>query len=144
MKGQASKKIEVSEDFFRPRDFDDVWKISRELGRFVKNNPVEADYAVFAEFIGTPKTGPDKIFTVVVDKARGPVWVDTQVRTDPLVKSIKQHTPLTVSYVSVEKLRRRLKLTDPTGEDAVEGKWSEHFDEKAKKRATGQRDAPKK
>jgi hypothetical protein len=136
------KNVEVSEDFFRPSAPDDVWKIARELGRLVQDKPVEADYAVFAEFIGTPKTGPDKIFTVVVDKAGDPVWVDTQARTDPLVKGIKQHTPLTASYVSVEKLRRRLNLTDPTGEDSFKGKWSKHFDEKAKKRAAEQKDAP--
>ncbi|MBC8875518.1 MAG: hypothetical protein H8E44_39330 [Planctomycetes bacterium] len=140
----VKKKIDVSEDLFRPSDPDDVWKIAREFGRFVRDKRVEADYAVFAEFIGTPQTGPDKIFTVVVDKAGALVWVDTQVRTDPLVKSIKKHTPLTVGYVSVEKLRRRLNLTDPTSKDSVNGKWSKHFDEKAKKRAAGQRNAPKK
>ena len=151
------KKVEVSEDLFRPSDPDDVWKISREFGRFVQDKSVETDYAVFAEFIGrprawkpspgsigTPKTGLHKIFTVVVDRAGDPVWVDIQARTDPLVKSIKQHTPFTACFVSVEKLRRRLNLIDPTGKDAVKGKWSKHFDEKAKKRAAAQRGAPEK
>ena len=89
------KKVDVSEDFFRPSAPDDVWKIAREFGRFVQDKPVEADYAVFAELIGTPQTGLDKVFTVAVDKAGDPVWVDTQARADPLVKSIKQHTPFT-------------------------------------------------
>ena len=138
------KRIEVREGFFRPTAALDAWKIAREFGSLVRDKSIETDYAVFAEFIGTRETGPDKILTVVVDKIGNPVWVDIQTRTDPLVKGIKQHTPLTCCCVSVEKLRRRLDLIDPTGKDAVKGEWSRYFDEKAKKRATEPPDAPEK
>ena len=142
--GAGVKRIEVSDDFFRPTAPRDAWKIAREFGGLVNDKSIETDYAVFAEFIGTPETGPDEIFTVVVDKAGNPVWVGIQTRTDPLVKGIKQHTPFTCCYVSVEKLRRRLGLTVPTGKDSVKGKWSRYFDEKARKRAAQQPDAREK
>ncbi|MCK4905892.1 hypothetical protein KAS42_06625 [bacterium] len=128
--GTGIKKIKMSKYSFIPSAPEDVEKIAYEFGDIIKRKLIDTDYAVFAEFIGTQQSGPDKIVTIVVDYYGDPVWIDVQEKTDELVQSIKQYTPLTCCYVSVEKLRLCLGLIDPVSKDAVKGEWSKYFREK--------------
>ena len=75
------------------------------FGEFVRKNPVETDYALYAEFVGNPETGPTEIRSVIVDRTGQSVLVDRQTAADREFKRAKPHTPMTCCMFLVERVR---------------------------------------
>ena len=94
------------------------------FGRFVRENPVETDYALYAEFVGSPKTGPREIRSVIVDSTGEIVWVDRQTSADREFKRAKPHTPMTCCMFLVERVRTQLGLPESARDDSGTGKFA--------------------
>ncbi|MBN2292172.1 MAG: hypothetical protein JXM70_07090, partial [Pirellulales bacterium] len=62
------KDVQLGQSEFVPPDTDDVTEIAADFGRFVGKHPIKTKYALFAQFVGTPKTGAKAIVTIVVDR----------------------------------------------------------------------------
>jgi len=62
------ENVELSVATFNSPDTDDVTTIAAGFGRLVREKPIKTEYAVYSEILGTPKTGPKEIRTIVVDK----------------------------------------------------------------------------
>ncbi len=63
------ERVEVGETQFTPPETQDVAELAAAFGRFVVDQKIETEYAVFAEIFGRPGVGISEIRTIVVDKA---------------------------------------------------------------------------
>ena len=55
---------------------------AKDFGDFVRANPVKTDYALFAEFLGSPESGVAEVRGVIVSKQGQVVWQDRQTPDD--------------------------------------------------------------
>jgi hypothetical protein len=82
---------------------------------------------MFAEFLGTPQTGPQGVITVVTDRSGNLVWLDHQTADDSVYSRIKPHGPMEMAFAVVEKLRLALELAEPGANGGYQGKWAEYY-----------------
>jgi len=106
--------IDVAEAGFTAPETSDVSQIAASFGKFVAGRSIGSDYAIYAEFVGTPKTGVKEIRTMVVDKSGKVVLAD---RDDPKTfsqtSSTKPTCPMTCSEFVVKKIQKLWGLGDP-------------------------------
>jgi len=125
------KEIDVADEEFLPLPKSDIQQTCDSFSAFIRENPIDTDYALFGEYVGTPQTGVKEVRCIVVDREGKRVWVDHQTPEDEHFKRIKPNEPMGCSYLLVERLRTELGLPDPLREDAPEGKWSRLWNEKS-------------
>ncbi len=122
------KNLERTDAVFRlPKEasFD---KAAELFGEFVRKNPIETEYALYAEFVGTPpKTGATEIRGIVVDRAGQSVWVDLQTPEDRDFKRIKPSDPMSCCYFLAERVRTQLGIPESARDDSGEGKFARMF-----------------
>ncbi|MCZ6651981.1 MAG: hypothetical protein O7D91_03015 [Planctomycetota bacterium] len=117
------------------------------FGKFVRENPIETDYALYAEFVGSPETGPKEIRSVIVDRTGRSVLVDRQTAADREFKRAKPHTPMTCCMFLVERVRTKLGIPKSARDDSGKGKFARMSSEnsagpgKAERAAMEQRQA---
>lgn len=88
---------------------------------FAKQAGVKTGYALFADFLGTPKTGVAEVRGVLAD-ASGVVWSEQQKPGVAAFDRKVPHEPLECCVLLVERLREPLRLADPFRANAPEGK----------------------
>ena len=116
--------VETTDAVFRlPKEatFDQAAEL---FGEFVRKNPIDTDYALYAEFIGSPETGPREIRSVIVDRTGQSVWVDRQTAADRAFKRAKPHTPMTCCMFLVERVRTQLGIPKSARDDSGKGKFA--------------------
>lgn len=110
---------------------DAVFRIPREtafdqaaelFGEFVRKNSVKTDYALYAEFVGTPETGPKEIRGIIVNKAGQSVWFDRQTPADREFKRANPRDPMTCCHFLAERVRTQLGIPDSARDESGEGK----------------------
>jgi len=101
------------------------------FGEFVRKNPIETDYALYAEFVGTPTTGPKEIRGVIVDRTGQSVWVDRQTQADRDFKRAKLRDPMTCCMFLAERLRTQLGIPKSARDDSGEGKFARMSSERS-------------
>ena len=101
------------------------------FGEFVRKNPVETDYALYAEFVGTPHTGPTEIRGVIVDRTGQSVWVDRQTQADRDFKRAKPSDPMTCCHFLAERVRTLLGIPESARDDSGKGKIARMLAEKS-------------
>ena len=94
------------------------------FGKFVRENPIETDYALYAEFVGSPETGPKEIRSVIVDRTGRSVLVDRQTAADREFKRAKPRDPMTCSMFLVERVRTQLGIPKSARDDSGKGKFA--------------------
>jgi hypothetical protein len=122
--------LETTDAVFRlPKEaaFD---KAAELFGEFVRKNPIETEYALYAEFVGTPpKTGATEIRGIVVDRAGQSVWVDLQTPEDRDFKRIKPSDPMSCCLFLAERVRTQLGIPESARDDSGEGRIAKMFAE---------------
>ena len=68
--------IEIGKEVFMPPASEDVTKTAAAFGQFVAARPLKTKYALLGQFVGSPKTGPQEIRTVVVDQTGKVIFAD--------------------------------------------------------------------
>jgi hypothetical protein len=116
--------LETTDVVFRLPAGVDFERAAELFGKFVRQNPIETEYTLYVEFIGTPQSGPQEIRGVVVDKAGDCVWIDRQTPDDPDFKRIKPDCPLACCYLFSERLRTQLGLTEADRDETSQGKFA--------------------
>ena len=117
------------------------------FGEFVRKNPVETDYALYAEFVGNPETGTKEIRCVIVDKTGRSVLVDRQTQADREFQRAKPRDPMTCCMFLVERVRTHLGIPKSARDDSGKGKFARMSSEnsagpgKAERAAMEQRQA---
>ena len=107
--------VETSEVAFVPPEVAGLDETARAFGEFVRGGGggVATEYALFADFMGTPKSGVQEVRGVVVNRAGEMVWQDRQVKGDADFDRVSPREPMQCCQLLVERLRPVLGLGDP-------------------------------
>src|SRR5262249_9548146 len=84
-----------------------LWtKIASAFGEYVAQHKPEADYALYAEYLGTPKSGPTAVRWVIVDANGRQVFSDLQTKNDRdfVRTAARDPDPLGCSALVTERL----------------------------------------
>ncbi len=98
------------------------------FGEFVRGNPIETRYALYAEFVGRPGASHiDEVRAVIVDRAGGIVWIDRQTSDDRDFKRINPGEPMTCCVLLTERVRTLLGIPESARDDSGTGKFARMF-----------------
>ncbi len=121
--------LETSDAAFAPPNDASYDQAAKLFGNFISENPIETDYALYAEFIGTPAKGPTEIRGVIVDKTGQSVWLDRQTTADRDFKRAKPDGPMTCCVFLAERVRKQLGIPTSARDDSGQGKIARMFAE---------------
>ncbi len=136
--------LETTDAVFRLSNEAPFEQAAEMFGEFVRKNPIETDYALYAEFVGNPETGPREIRSVIVDSTGQSVWVDRQTAADREFKRAKPHTPMTCCMFLVERVRTQLGIPKSARDDSAKGKFTQRPEKNAPTPGKAERAAMKK
>ncbi len=120
--------IELAEKRFDSPETNDVAQIAAAFAKLVREKPIKTEYAIYGEIVGTPKTGPKEIRTIVVDR-QGKIILaagdnkQTYARTSDIVPK----DPMSCSIFIARKVQKLWGLTEPSPEEAPQGKMAEYW-----------------
>jgi hypothetical protein len=135
------KHIELGKTPFASTNASTLEDLSAAVGAFVRGDPVTTDYALYAEYNGTPSTGLNDLRAVVVDKTGAVVWTDRLTPSDQAIKELGQPDPMSLSVVLAARLAPQLGLTDATAKAAQPGKLAALMEERSGLPPQAERDA---
>ncbi len=138
---QGLKNIELEKTPLEATSTRTMDELSAAVGAFVRDHPVATDYALYAEFNGTPQTGLKEVRAVVVDKAGGVVWTDCLTAQDEAIQKLEHPDPMTVSVLLVERLSPQLGLNAETAKAAQPGKLEAQLNAQSGQPSPAERDA---
>jgi hypothetical protein len=118
-------EIEISNTSFSPPETDDVSELAAAFGVFVGHGSLTTEYAVFGQILGTPKTGPKEIRTVVVDKAGRVIFADRAGAAEFSRSKTRPKDPMTCTLFLANRLGEVWQLADPLQGNAPAGKMAE-------------------
>lgn len=114
-------RIQTTDAVFAPPADAKPEQIPELFGEWVKKNPIESDYALYAEILGTPKTGPTEIRTAIVAKSGEEVWFDRQTPESPTFKQNKPDCPMDCCVLITQRVQAALDIPRPGDEEIVDG-----------------------
>jgi len=106
-------RLEASRTAFHPPADADLDRFALAFGEFVRGQNLATDYALVAEYLGTPAHGVEAVRVAVVDRAGRIVWADRQGPGDVVFERVKPECPMTCTLLAVEMLRSVLDLPNP-------------------------------
>ncbi len=124
------KNLEIGATEFRAPEKADLVQTATALSEFVRANPLATDYALYADFLGSPGKGFTEVRGVIVNKQGEVAWQDRQTAEDAAFKRLKPGEPMTCCVLFVERLRPVLNLGDPNRKDAPQGKLAQKWEQK--------------
>jgi hypothetical protein len=113
--------LTVAADPYVPPAGADWPATSADFAAFVKAHPIATDYALFTEFVGTPKTGCDAVRIAIADRSGAVLWSDVQDASDPIFGRVRPREPMQGCVVAAEAIRPAFALDDPNRANAPEG-----------------------
>lgn len=119
--------VELAEAMFSPPEGAEISQIAAAFAEFVREKSIGTDYAIFGQFLGTPKTGVEEIRTVVVDRTAKVILADRADRQAFSRSKIKPDCPMTCSVFLVGRIQKLWGLDDPLRQDAPEGKLAQRW-----------------
>lgn len=120
-------RLALSPAAFTPPEGASLDATAEAFGAFVGRHPIDTEYALYAEFRGTPGTGCDEVRTVIVT-ARGDVaWKEAQDDADALFRRIRPSEPMQCCLLVAEELRPLFALDDPMRADAPAGRLAKEW-----------------
>lgn len=135
-------RLETSEAAFRPPADADLERFALAFGEFVRDQSLETDYALVAEYLGSPASGVEAVRVAVVDRAGRVVWADRQGPGDIFFERVKPECPMTCTLLAVEMVRSVLDLPDPQQmPEKEDGKFAQRMSRKSGLPPSGERDA---
>jgi len=118
------KEIEIGNTQFVPSEKDDLAKLAEAFGQFVRSRNLSTDYALYGQFLGTPRKGVDEIRLVVVDRQGKVVLSERRDQQQLSQLGEKRVDPMIASYHLACRLQGLWGLADPLRTDAPEGKMA--------------------
>lgn len=123
--------LEMADTIFNPPDTDDVQRIAAAFGKQVGGKPIKTEYAVFAQFVGTPRTGVKEIRTIVVDKSGKVLLAESAGKAQLDQSPLPPKDPMTCCVFVSRRLQEVWKLKDPLRPDAPKGKMAQFWQKDA-------------
>ncbi|MHC5108894.1 MAG: hypothetical protein ACYTHJ_03330 [Planctomycetota bacterium] len=97
------------------------------FGAFVHGQPLETEYALYAEFVGAPGKGVKEIRGIIVDRAGRAVLVDHQSAADRSFRRAEPDCPMSSSVFLVERVRTQLGIPASARDESGTGKFARLF-----------------
>ncbi len=116
------KNVELAQSEFVPPDTDNAAEIADAFAQYVREHPIKTRYALFGQFVGTPKTGVKAIVTVVVDRSGKIVLVERD--TPGIISSLVNlwpKCPMECSLFVARRVQTHWGLPNPLRAGAPEG-----------------------
>ncbi|QEG34766.1 hypothetical protein [Bythopirellula goksoeyrii] len=137
------KNIELGDKPFDPGENNDLRQYTNELGKFVDQNPIPTDYALYVEYhVKLPEGLLTQIQSVILDKKGDIVWSEQLTEEDQELKAMQNHRDLmTLSAEVVERIAPQLGLNEETARAAQPGKMARLIDERSGLPPQAERDA---
>ena len=131
LEGAGMDGIHTTDAAFKPAADVTFDTLPDAVAKWVKDNPPETDYALFGEFVGTPKTGVQEIRVVVVAKDGTFVWADRQTPECSIYKRVNPKNPMTCCLVVGECIDSVLDLPHKIGKPSKDGRMAQRWAEKS-------------
>ncbi len=125
------KTIELAKAAFNPEGLTTQQDIDEALDEFIRRNPVETDYALYAEYNGSPQTGLEELYAVLLDKTGNIVWTERRATRDEALKKYGSPNPMTLSMFLAELVGSQFGLTEETAKAARPGKMARLMNERS-------------
>jgi hypothetical protein len=116
-------------------------QMSTAFGDYVRQGAITTEYALYAEFLGTPGAGVAEIRGLLLDKGGNPVWSYRQMPEDEEFKKMRPREPMQCIFMLVNALREPLGLQDPLRADVLEGRLTERRAKRTGSPTSGEREA---
>ncbi len=120
-------QLEVADTVFQPPETEDVATVAAKFGKLVESETITTDYAVFVELLGTPKTGPKGIRTIVVDKSGKTVLAESAGKAEFAAMEDPPKDPMACCVFVARRLQKLWDLEDPLRDDAPQGKMAQFW-----------------
>lgn len=123
--------LEVADTVFNPPETEDVSQIGEAFGKRVGEKPIKTDYAVFTQFLGTPKTGVQGIRTIVVDKSGKVLLAESAGKAQFDEAPLRPKDPMTCCVFVSRRLQEFWQLEDPLRPNPPRGKMARFWQKDA-------------
>ena len=114
MEKEGFRGAAMADATFRPSesspDFDAT---TTAFGKFVAENPVATEHALYAEFDGDPLSGVAAVRGVIVSRDGKVVWSDVQTASDAAFRRVQPAEPMTCCALLVERVGPLLVTAPP-------------------------------
>jgi hypothetical protein len=124
------EKLEVSSQEFQRPEEAAVEQVAAAFGDFVRRNPIRTEYALYAEFLGSPGAGFTEVRGILVDRAGNTVWTDRQTPDAEEFRKRNPKEPMECAILLVARLREILQFEDPFRRNAPEGRLARIYAER--------------
>jgi len=131
MERAGMQNVDTTTDEFAPPADSDLPAVAAAFAEHVKAKPPTTDYALFAQFVGSPAEGLKIARGIVVTRAGEIVWTDEQKAGDADFDRLHPREPMTCCQLLAGRLREALALDDPLRADAPKGKLSERLERRS-------------
>ena len=128
---EGMPNIRTVEQEFVPAAGASLEQVAESFGTHASAQSLKTDCALFAEFVGTPKTGVAEIRAVLVDSAGKVLWNDCQKPGDADFDRVRPQNPMTCCVLLRDRLKPVFKLTDATRSQAKEGRMAKLWADKS-------------
>jgi tetratricopeptide (TPR) repeat protein len=107
---------------------DSAWEqVPAILAEFLKKNPPKSEYVLYAQYLGTPDSGPIEVRFVVTDSGGNLVLTDRQTRQDEDFKRTAAADPDPMGCSALVAERLFLRLGWKKGEAEPHGKFAQKW-----------------
>jgi hypothetical protein len=127
---QGLKNIDLGKTAFEPATNASMEQLAVSVAGFVKQHPIQTEYAVYAEINGNRQVGLNGLRAVVVDKAGMVVWSDQQTPEDIKRQNVEPE-PMGFCVLLSQRLSPQLGLNQETAKAAKPGKMAALIEERS-------------
>jgi hypothetical protein len=124
------KNIDLGKTAFEPMTNVSLERLAESVGQFVKQHPIQTDYALYAEINGNRQVGLNGLRAVVVDKAGLVVWSDQQTPEDIKRQNVEPE-PMGLCVLLSQRLEPEFGLNEQTAKAAKPGKMAALMEERS-------------
>ena len=126
-------KLDVSTSTFESDKGSNWQQTTHKLSEHIKQNPLKADYALYSEFLGTPRTGPTEVRWLIADASGEIVLSDVQKPDDSDFQRTagRDRDPLGCASLVSERVFKLTGWTKGKSTSAGDGKFARLWAEKS-------------
>ncbi len=119
----------IADAIFDPGAADDLEQLGENFAGFVSQQSQAAEYGLYAEFLGSPKSGVKQVRGLIADRAGRVVWTDRQVPGDADFDKVQPKCPMSCCVLLNKRLTSVLNFGD--SRNAKPGKMVELWEKKS-------------
>ena len=120
--------LEAQEEAFEPANGGDWADVAAQFTGFLQHTPPKATYALYAEYLGDPRTGPTEVRWLLAERSGTVLISDRQTRKDPDFKrtAARDPDPLGCSTLVVKRVFSQVGWREkPTATGPFTRRWAE-------------------